>query len=425
MKNSLQIKAEIKEIRQKYEAITSRDQLTEGDAEELRAMDAQLTELLAEYSARAQDEQRAKDNREAMNQIFGSGDAQPKPTDDGERTPERVVSGSMGARFVHDPRFAAWHAEMTPGGQDISNNVPVRSPMLSFQESPLSAALVTGASDTSAGALVQATRLPGITPFERDEINVLDLLTRIPIDSDSYEYVRVTGETNNAAPVAEATSTSTGGKPESAVALVVKTGVVENIAHWIPITRRAASDARQIMTYIDEFLRWGLLDELASQVISGNGTPPALKGIASDSDIQSQAFVTDILTTTRKARTLVRTVGKGTPSAYLLSPSDWETIDLLTDNENRYYFGGPTRLGMPVLWGLPVVEEERLTDGTGYVADWREGLLFDREQINVYMTDSHDDFFIRNILVLLAEMRAGFGIRRPKTFVEIDLTSGA
>jgi HK97 family phage major capsid protein len=423
-KKSAELKAEIKDIRAKYDQMFAKGDVTESEAEELRAMDAKLEELIAEYSARSQDEQRADSNREAMKHLFG-GDRASEPTGDGERKPEPPQARSVGEKVVNDPQFRAWHASLTGGGQHrISENVGVKSPMvelpMGFRES---AALVTGLSSTSAGALVVEERLGGITPLERDEIAILDLITRIPIDTDAFEYVRVTTETNNAAPVLEATNVSSGAKPESAVAMEIVSGIIETIAHWIPITRRAASDARQIMAYIDEFLRYGLRDELASQVLTGNGTTPNLVGLASVSGTQDQAFDTDILTTTRKARTLVRTVGKLSPTAYLMDPADWQTIDLLQDNENRYYFGGPQRLGVPVLWGLPVVEEDKLTAGTAWVGAWREFLLFDRQQTAVYMTDSHSDFFIRNILVILAELRAGAGVRRPKAFVEIDLTA--
>ena len=166
-----------------------------------------------------------------------------------------------------------------------------------------------------------------------------------------------------------------------------------------------------------------MICEASEEVLNGDGSIPNLVGLANTPNTQSQAWVTDILTTTRKARTLVRTVGKATPTAFVMHPTDWETIDLLQDNEARYIFGGPQRLGTPVLWGLPAVEEERQAAGVGWVGDFREGLLFDREQTNMYMTDSHSDFFIRNVLVLLAELRAGFGVRRPKAFVEIDLTA--
>lgn len=425
-KTAAELKAELKTLRQQQE--TALAQYPDGNmpdsvAEDIRSADKQIAEMLAEYSERAQDEQRATSNREAMSQIFGTNRAPSEPISDQPKGQREDVTGTLGQRFTNNPEFKAWHQSITHGGR-ISENVPVKSPVVSLDSQPaLNAALVTGLSSTSAGALVIAQRLPGITPLERDMITVLDLITRIPITSDSYEFVQVTTETNAAAGVLEATSTSNGAKPESAVAMAVVSGIVETIAHWIPLTRRAASDASQIMAYLDDFMRWGLQDTLADQVLNGDGNTPNLVGLASTSNTQSQAWDTDVLTTTRKARTLVRTVGKGIPNAYLMNPTDWETIDLLQDNEARYFFGGPSQVGMPVLWGLPVVEEERQASGTAWVADWREGLLFDREQTAVYMTDSHSDFFIRNILVLLAELRAAFGVRRPKTFVEIDMTA--
>ena len=37
-------------------------------------------------------------------------------------------------------------------------------------------------------------------------------------------------------------------------------------------------------------------------------------------------------------------------------------------------------------------------------------------------TDSHSDFFVKNLIAILAEMRAAFGVIRPAAFVTIDLT---
>ena len=427
IKTAAQIRAELKTLRDTQAAELAKypdGDMPESVADELRAADMKIADMLAEFSQRQQDEGRAKSNRDAMSAIFAS-DQKSEPVSDRPRNAEReAVKRSLGERFVRDPQFAAWHQSLTQGGQRISDNMPVKSPVISFSSQPtIGATLITGLSSTSAGAAVIPQRLAGITPFERDMITVLDLVTRIPITSDAFEFVQVTSETNAAVPVLEATSANDGAKPESAAALAVVSGIIETIAHWVPITRRAASDANQIMAYVDDFLRWGLQDTLADQVLNGDGNTPNLDGLATQASTQSQAWDTDILTTTRKARTLVRTVGKATPTAYLMNPTDWETIDLLQDNNNRYYFGGPAQVGLPVLWGLPVIEEERQTAGAAWVGAWREALLFDREQTNVYMTDSHSDFFIRNILVLLAELRAGFGVRRPKAFVEIDLTA--
>jgi HK97 family phage major capsid protein len=137
----------------------------------------------------------------------------------------------------------------------------------------------------------------------------------------------------------------------------------------------------------------------------------------------SQAFATDLLTTLRQARTKVRVTGRATPTAYVMHPNDWEDLDLLQDNEARYYFGGPSVLGTPRLWGLPVVESEGMTEGTAMVADWRLLVLWDREAANILISDSHSDFFVRNMLAVLAEMRAALGCLRPSAFVEVDLTA--
>lgn len=294
-------------------------------------------------------------------------------------------------------------------------------------------ALVTGTSDTSGGALVQNDYrglAVGLDVFQRP-LTFRNLVTNGTTTSDTVEYVRVTATTNNASPVTESSATADPGtmnaangvKPESAMTLAKVTETVKTIAHWLPATTRALSDAGQVRTLIDQFLRYGLEEELEDQMVNGDGTGENFMGIANVSGTQSQAWDTNILTTTRKARTKVRTVGRSTPTAYVLNPADWESIDLLQDNENRYYFGGPQRMGQPTLWGLPVIESEAVPAGVGYVGDWRKAVLWDREQASITVSNSHANFFIRNMVAILAEMRAAFGVLQPSAFVEIDLTA--
>jgi len=293
--------------------------------------------------------------------------------------------------------------------------------------------LITGSSDTSGGALVQNDYrglAVGLDLFQRP-LTIRSLVTNGTTTSDTVEYVRVTSTTNNASPVAESTATADPGtmnaangvKPESAMALAKVTETVRTIAHWLPATTRALADAGQIRTLIDQFLRYGLEEELEDQMVNGSGTGENFTGIANVSGVQSQAWDNDPLTTTRKARTLVRTVGRSTPTAYVMNPTDWQAIDLLQDNEARYYFGGPARLGQPTLWGLPVVESEAVPAGTAYVGDWRKCVLWDRQQASITVSNSHANFFVRNMVAILAEMRAAFGVLQPSAFVEIDMAA--
>lgn len=303
-------------------------------------------------------------------------------------------------------------------------------------------ALVTGASDTSGGAFVRADDLGlqvGMEPFQRP-LTLRSLVTNGATSTDSIEYVRVTSITNNAAPVAEATSSAlptqnettgplvpaTGGgyKPESGFAVARYSTPVRTVAHWIPVTKRAIADAAQMVTLIDGFLEYGLEEELEDQMISGDGSGENFEGLANVSGVQAQAWDSDLLTTLRKAKTKVRVVGRANPTAYVLNPADLEAVDLLVDNENRYFFGGPAAAGSaPTLWGLPIVESEAVAAGTAYVGDFSKAVLWDRQQSTITTTDSHADFYVRNLVAILAELRAAFGVLQPNAFVEIDLTA--
>jgi len=284
--------------------------------------------------------------------------------------------------------------------------------------------LVTGASNTSGGALVFPDIQAGLDLLGRRPLNIRDIITIGQTNSDTVEYVQETSETNNAAVVGEATATSgsSGMLPESGLALVQVQTPVKDIGHWIPATTRALDDAGQMQTLIDNFLTFGVQESFENQVISGNGVGDNFTGIENTSGLQLQPFATDVLTTLRKARTLVRTVGRTSATAYLMHPNDWESIDLLTDNENRYYFGGPSVMGTPRLWGLPVVENEGVTEGRPMVGNFRTVVVWDRQQTSIQSTNAHADFFLRRLVAIMAVARAAMGVIRPVSIVRTDIT---
>lgn len=295
--------------------------------------------------------------------------------------------------------------------------------------------LVTGGSDTSAGAFIINDNIglqAGLDQFQRP-LNVKTMFTNGTTESDTVEYVQVTGTTNNAAPVAESTTTATPGspspatgvKPESAMTLGKKTALVRSFAHWIPATTRALSDASQIRTLIDAFLTYGLAEELEDQIVNGDATGEDFDGLLHVSGTQplDGTDIGDLLGTIRRARTMVRVVGRSLATAYLMHPYDWEMLDLLVDNNGRYYFGGPAQLGTPQIWGLPVVESESVAQGTVVCGDFRKGIVWDREDSTLSVSNSHEDFFIRNMVAILAEDRYAFGIVQPNAFVIADISS--
>ena len=326
---------------------------------------------------------------------------------------------SLGEQFQTAPDFLGWLKQIAPDGRIPDSMKGLRSPTIGFKD------LLTGASDTSAGALVYSDQTSILVPYGRRPLTLFDIITKGTTDSDLVEYVRVTSETNNAAPVPEATATGdgSGAKPESAMTLVRVQEPVKTLAHWIPATKRSLSDAGQLRTLIDNFLRFGLMEEFEDQAITGNGVGENFTGLDTVSGTQDQAWDTNILTTMLKAKTKVRTVGRAIPTAYLLNPADWEVLQLLQDNTAKFMFGGPQAVATPTVWGLPIVECEAVPSGWGWVGDFRLAVYWNREQASIQVSDSHADFFIRNLVAILAEQRGAYGILKPSAFVEMDLTA--
>jgi HK97 family phage major capsid protein len=292
--------------------------------------------------------------------------------------------------------------------------------------------LVTGTSSTSGGAFVINDRYGPVTDLigER-ELFVDDLCTHVTTQSDTFEFVRVTGKTNNAAPVAEATTSddpasygdpASGAKPESEMTFAVVSTPVETIAHLMPITRRAAADADQVTQMVNQFLISGLKEEREDQVLNGNGSSPNLRGILQDAGISTVGSAgTDLDAIVDGIRTIRN--DRRRPTALVVHPNDWFSTGFLLakDSTGRYIIGDPNASvdAQQSLWGLRVVVTEAMTENTVLVGDFRQAVIADRQQSAIYVTDSHKDWFGRNLLAVLAEERLALGILDPDAFCTV------
>lgn len=329
---------------------------------------------------------------------------------------------NLGLEVVQSRQFKA---AMAPYAG--SDRVPEKA---RFQTDPINVkALFTGTDETSAGVFVTPDQTGILEMLGRRPLTIRDAISVRTTASDTVEFVRQSAHTNNAAPVAEATSSARTGtelvsgggyKPEGAWAFSRHTATVKTIAEWVPATKRALADAGQLAGLINDELRADIAEVEETQILRGDGEGENLPGILSTSGIQQQAFDTDIFTTVRRAITKARVVGRVVPNAVALSPEDVETVDLARENGGSGAFlgAGPFALGPRTLWGLPIIESEAIEAGRGLVGDFSKAVLWDRQQTTITMTDSHDDFFIRNLVAVLAEERVAFGVTRPAAFVE-------
>jgi len=387
----------------------------------------QATKLVAD-AMQVRDElktdQRDVELKTALAQLLGDlqkGEPQPQP---------QQVKGTLGERFLADPAWQAWRKQVAPSGQFTSGRLGM-SPAVMVGSFGLwgRKELITGLDSTSAGVFVVADQTGIYEQIGRYPTVLRDLISIRQTTSDVVEYVRQTAQVTQAAPTAEAnvkyvtgaTGEISGEKPQGTMAFERVSETVKTVAVYVGATKRALADAAQIRGIIDQELREDLVDCLEDQLFNGNGVGENFTGLANQAGTLVQAFNTDILTTTRQALTTLLVTGRQIPTAWTFSPTDWETVELLQDAENRYYWGGPLAQGPPRMWGVPVVQSFHQTAGSAWLANWRKAVLWDREQATITATDSHDDWFIRNMVAILAEMRAAFGLIRPSGFINVEL----
>lgn len=231
---------------------------------------------------------------------------------------------------------------------------------------------------------------------------LLDVLGREVVTSGAVEYITWGNSDPMAAEVAEGEV-----KPEADIVPTENTVNLKTYAHWKGITRQALEDWPRIQSIVEGKLRGGLADALeaaAMGVLTGATWDP-ITG-------------TDLLSGIRVAIGEIQSEGLN-PNAVLLNPADYAALDIeAAANANT----GPTSYG--TFWGLRPVPAGTVPQGTVYVGDFAEGLTwFDRNTAAVYMTDSHADYFVRNLLVILAEQRAAFALTDPNAIRQVTTTA--
>jgi len=254
---------------------------------------------------------------------------------------------------------------------------------------------------------------------------VRELLPTFGTNSGSIEFVREASYTTNAGMVPEYTATDSGSKPESAINFEVVTTPMRTMAHYIPVTRQIVDDEAQLRGYIENRLLYGLRLKEDQQILYGSGTGDEIQGILTDTSIQSynQTSSETMIDAIRKAMT-VAMVDEYRPTGIVMNHEDWRDIELTKGSDEHYIWVNVTTNNGSQLWGLPVVPTNAINAGTVLVGDFERGsAIHDRQNATVRLSDSHADFFTKNLWAILAEERLAQSILRPNAFVKVTAYS--
>lgn len=317
-----------------------------------------------------------------------------------------VQHQSLGQQFVNADNVKAFLSQTTPRGRvDIPINAAITS--------------LTTDADGSAGDLVERTRVPGVVALPQRRMTVRDLLTPGTMDGSSLEYVKETGFTNNAAPVAEGAQ-----KPESSIKFDLINTNAKVIAHFVKASRQILSDASQLASIIDGRLRYGLAFKEEGQLLNGDGTGQNLLGIIP----QASAFVppfdpagTETNIDNIRLAMLQAFLAEYPATGHVMNPIDWARIELLKDTTGRYIIGNPQGSIGATLWNLPVVETQAIPVDKFLTGAFKLGAqVFDRWLARVEVATENGDDFVKNMVTILAEERLALAVYRPEAFIYGD-----
>ena len=253
------------------------------------------------------------------------------------------------------------------------------------------------------------------------------LLTSLPTTSNAIEYVRENVFTNLAAETAEA-----GTLPESSVTTSLVTESVATVGHIIKISRQLAADQAALARYIDLRMRYGVDLRVENQIFGGNGTAPNMSGFTRAGNFTAHGYTAASLTALGLLNNRFDLIGKmlGDSQAgdypanvICLNPADWWTMRLTKDSQGRYILGDPGQAIAPALYGVPVLVSNAITADTVLTMNTTQAASFyNREAMEVGMSESDGDNFQKLLITLRAYRRCMLAVERPAAVRYGDLT---
>lgn len=214
-------------------------------------------------------------------------------------------------------------------------------------------------------------------------------------------------------------------KPAMNLAFESKSAAIKTLAHWVPVTKQALDDIDMLRSYIEDRLISGLKKTEEYQILYGKGGSEELDGITNNPNIRdykwSQGGECDTkLDALRRAITLASHSGRR-PDLIGISIDDEEDVELAKGRDGHYIYADVVSGTERRRWGLRMFSSPYIPAGQAIVGAFREGMtLWDREDISIAITDSHDNYFIRNMYAIRAEERIGLTVECPEAFVLVE-----
>lgn len=262
----------------------------------------------------------------------------------------------------------------------------------------------------------------GIQPQIRRRLQILAAIPTGTMDRGSFSYTQEYGSFGGPAETAEnATAPAAQANFEDAEC------VAQAIPAWLKVPRDQLADVPQLQTALTQRLTYGCLRRVEDQIVAGDGTGQNLRGILNTTGIATVAFDADepLSDLTLDAITTVL-VSDAVPDLAIFNPLDLAAM-LKTKADGsgvRLDSDGAFAPTANTIWDLPRVASTAIAQGKALVGDFALGAtLFIRSGVDVRISDSDQDDFLKRRVTLLGETRVGLAVWNPTCFCEVSLSA--
>lgn len=263
-------------------------------------------------------------------------------------------------------------------------------------------------------------RAPGIKGIPQPRLSLLDVLPIVPVEGSTYEYVQLDGYLSGAAYQAKEGDE----KSEGQLPTKMSRAEIATIATWIPASLQVLNDNTQLQEQIGLLMSVGVRQKLEAELLIGDGGPGEILGFIKQATTATPGLTGRPVDRIGLALTDLKAAGWN-PNVIVMNPRDWFAIESerAEEGDGQYVIGSPRDPAPPSLWGTPVVVTMGMPELGALILDTSTTALLDREQVTVEASRMDGDNFRRNLVTILAELRAGLAVYAPTSMRLVPLTT--
>lgn len=322
---------------------------------------------------------------------------------------------SFGERFVKSEQFKSFQKTFK---SDRKANVRVEL---------TAAPATTQASNSYSRSSLAAPAQIGIVTDPRQVLNMESLFGHIMVESNSYEFYRYGFKTTETA-TGPASVAEGSAKPESNYSGTIHVGTIKTIAHWTKLTEQMLADNANIVSFINDDMKYQLDDVVDYQIVRGSGSSEQFGGLNKSGNYTDYITGAGIASGDTEIDLILKVKSQMEKAgirniSLILNPEDWCKV-LCQKNVNKdYLIPGIVDIPMQRIWGVPVILNANVQSGKFHMGNFYQGgKVIERSGVALEMDREQDDF-TKNLVTLRAERRLDFAVVQPKALCYGDFST--